>query len=498
MQIDGDADQASGSARPDAQTGSPAGPPVRRAGVPARRTWALAVLAVGALDFALEQAILAPAVPAIESRYRASPTSTTWLFTGFLLAAVIATPLAGRLGDQHGRRRVLLWSLSAFAVGSAVCAVGDSIDVLIAGRVIQGLGAGMGPLALALARDHVGRAGIPRAVGLLVGAASAGSVVGLLLAGPLVERVSVTAIFWLLFAVAIGLLVAVRATVTESPRAGRVRVDWAGAALLAGALSSVMLAISRANEWGWGSGRPIALCAASAVLAIGFIAYERRVGEPLIDPRALARRSMWSANLAVFAVGFSLLIAFTIVPLLAGYPQSSGYGLGLTATQIGLVLAPSGLAALAGGVLGGRLLGRTGARGQAIVGTLSAAAGYAMLVTLSWSAASIALAMIPLGFGVGLALGALLDLVVFSSAASETGATVALNTAIRTVAAVLGAQVATAVLTAAPKLPSGLPASQGFTHAFLLSMLATLAALLAISLAPARTADPARIVTEPA
>jgi MFS family permease len=465
--------------------------------MPVHRTRALIVLAVGALDFSLEQAILAPALPAIQRHYGASPTSTTWLFTGFLLAAAIATPLAGRLGDRHGRRKLLLWSLAAFAAGSVVCAVGSSIGVLIAGRVIQGLGAGMGPLALALARDHVERSRIAFAVGLLIGAASAGSAVGLLIAGPLVEHASVSAIFWFLFAVAVLLAVAVRWTVAESPRLDRVRVDWSGGALLAGALGGVMLAISRANEWGWGSGRTLALLAACVLLLLAFAVRERTASAPLIDPGALARRAMWSANLAVFAVGFSLLIAFTLIPLICGYPTKlSGYGLGLTATQIGLVLTPSALASLAGGIFGGRLAGRTGARGQAVAGTLCATAAYLVLVMSTWSATTIALAMIPLGFGVGLALGALLDLVVLSSAPGETGATVAVNTAIRMIATVLGAQIATAVLTAAPKLPSGLPSAQGFTHAFTMSAIATLAALAAISLTPGRARDPAHAAAE--
>lgn len=134
------------------------------------------VLALGTFDFSLEQAILAPALPAILREYEASATSVTWLVSGFLVTAAVALPLGGRLGDRYGRRRVMLWSLFAYVLGSLVCVLADNIVTLIAGRMIQGMGAGVSPLAVALVRDQVRESELPNAIGLLVGAeGSAGS-----------------------------------------------------------------------------------------------------------------------------------------------------------------------------------------------------------------------------------------------------------------------------------------------------------------------------------
>ncbi len=452
---------------------------------------ALVVLAVGALDFGLEQAIVAPALPAIQRHYHASTSAVAWLVTGFLIAAAVVTPLAGRLGDNFGRRRVLLASLGCFALGSLVCALGGSVQVLIIGRVAQGLGAGMAPLALALAREQIDPARVPTAVGLLVASASIGTVAGLLLAGLLVDDVGVAAIFWLLFALAVVLALAVRLAVRESSPRGEGAVDLVGAALLAGGLGCMMLAVSRGNQWAWGSPRTLALLAASGLLAIAFWVRERTAAQPLIDPRVLATRSIWSANLAMLALGFSLLISFTLVPLIGGYPKLTGYGLGLSTTQIGLVLAPSGLATIIGGLLGGRVIVRTGARAQATIGGACAAITYTLLAVLPWSAATLALAMIPLGFGVGLALGAITDLVVLACPPERTGATVALNTVIRMAAAALGAQVAIAILTSTHGRIPGLPAARGFTDAFAMAAIASLVTIAAVLLTPARAADPA-------
>src|SRR5690242_6734414 len=148
------------------------------------RSRVLLVLAVGAIDFAFQQAIT-PALPAIQLRFDASPTAATWLVTGFLLASVVALSIAGPLGDRYGRRRVMLWSLAAFAIGSVVCAVAEDIGVLIAGRVIQGFGGGIAALALAIVRDQVPAAAVPHAVGFLIGATAIGAVLGVLVTGVL-------------------------------------------------------------------------------------------------------------------------------------------------------------------------------------------------------------------------------------------------------------------------------------------------------------------------
>jgi MFS family permease len=450
------------------------------------------VLSFAVLDLGLEQGIVGPALPVLERHYGASPTAGTWILTGFVLAAAVAIPLAGRLGDQFGRRRMLSWSLALFALGSLICAVSGSIGPVIAGRVVQGLGAGLAPLALALARDHLPAERLTAAVGVLVAAGSVGAVVGLLLAGLLVDHVSVPAIFWVLFAAAAALVALVHAAVPESPHRTHVAVDLLGAGLLAGALSSLTVAISQGNRWGWGSSATLLLIALSLALGAAFVVRERTAAAPLLDPRALALRSIWSANLAICALGFSLLIALALVPLLAAYPKLTGYGLGLRTTQIGLVLVPSALATLIAGPVGGRLVPRTGARLQIVCGTLLTTISYAALALVSPSPAALTLALIPLGIGIGLALGAVSDLVALASPPAQTAGILGLNTVIRTVSSALGAQVAIAVVTATRLSPLlRIPAHSGFTHAFWMAAAASLVALAAVALTPARDADPA-------
>lgn len=455
------------------------------------------VLAIGLLDFSLEQAIVVPALPAVQESYGTTPTAAVWLLTGFLLAAAVATPLAGRLGDRYGKRMVILWSLALFALGSVVSALGDSIGVLIAGRVVQGLGAGIGPLAVTLARDHLPPERVPRAVGMLVGVAGTGGVVGFLAAGLLVDHVSVEAIFWFLAAVAVLAFAGVRLTVPESPLRAAARIDWIGGILLAGALGIVLLAISQVNEWGWGSARELVLFGGAAVLAVLFWLRERTASEPLLDPRALKGRPLLSANVAVFAIGYAILVAYAIVPLIGGFPKATGYGLELTTTELALTLAPSAAGALLGGLVSGPFIAVAGARWTVLAGIVCGLVAYAAFVVFPETVVAITLIMVPVGFGTGLAIGAITDLVVLSAREDETGVTLGVTSVVRAIGSALGAQIAVAIFTAAPELAPGVPAESGFENAFVMALIANVVALVVILLIPRRSEDPVlRTVTE--
>lgn len=456
------------------------------------------ILAIGLLDFSLEQAILVPALPAIQQEYGASPTAVIWLLTGFLVAAAVATPIAGRLGDRYGKRLVILWSLALFAAGSLVCALGDSIGVLIAGRVIQGLGAGVGPLAVTLARDHVSPDRVPRAVGILVGVAGVGGVLGFLAAGVLVDHVSVEAIFWFLFGLAVLVLAAVVLTVRESPLRASARVDWLGGLLLAGSLGILLLAVSQGNDWDWGSARELALFGGGALLAVLFWAWEQRTDQPLLDVGVLASRPVASANLAVFAVGYALLVAYAIIPLIGGLPKAVGYGLELSTTELAWVLTPSAVGALVGGLVSGRLVATAGARGTVAAGVLCGVLAYLGFVVFSETVAAITLLMIPVGFGTGLAIGATTDLVVLSAHEEEAGVTLGVTSVVRAIGSALGAGIAVAIFTGAPELAPGVPSESGFEDAFVMALIANVVALAAILLIPRPSDDPVMRATRSA
>lgn len=452
---------------------------------------AFAVLALGALDLGLEQSIVLPALPVIGVEQQATPDAVTWLVTGYLLAQAVALPLFARLGDLFGRRRLVVASLAAFAAGSLICALAGSLAILIAGRVVQGAGAAVAVLAIGIIRDHLAPRSVPTAVGVLVAGAGAGYAVGLVVGGVLVDHASVAAIFWFLFGVAAALLLAVLAFVPTSGTRARGPVDWPGAAALAGGVAALLLAISKGNDWGWSAAWTVGLLALGTGLLVAFCLLELRAAHPLVDVRRMAGRPLASANLAALAIGFSLFIAGVVIPQFAALPPATGYGLGLDATEIGLLLLPGALAILVFGALGGRLVPLLGARAVVAAGALCGALAYAALALWHDGVPEVAAANGLLGAGIGMSIAGISTLVVTSVEPSATSGSVGLNALIRTVGAALGAQMAAAIVTAAGLVGGLAPDERGFTNAFVLGAVASAVAVLAATLLPAPRRHPA-------
>src|SRR5918992_5927554 len=167
----------------------------RGLGAPGERA-ILAVLAAAASTYSLMQCLVIPALPAIQRSLDASADAASWTVTAFLLSSAVATPIAGRLGDMLGKRRVLVAVLAIVAAGTLLCTI-PSIAALVAGRVVQGVSGGVLPLAYAIVRDELRPARISHGIALLAAMLGVGGGLGVIGAGVLVEHLSYTWMFWL-------------------------------------------------------------------------------------------------------------------------------------------------------------------------------------------------------------------------------------------------------------------------------------------------------------
>ncbi|SEP25690.1 MFS transporter [Trujillonella endophytica] len=447
------------------------------------------VLAVGMTAGALLQSLVIPALATFQEALDTTQADATWILTATLLAAAIGTPIAGRLGDMLGRKQVFVAVLSVTAVGCLLSAVATSLPLMLAGRVVQGLGAGVLPLAFGIVRDSFPAARLAGAISTLATLAAVGSGAGVALAGPIEGAFGISGLFWVPLVL---LVLAVAAAVLFLPSGGTRApggVSWTAAALLSAWLVCLLLGLSRAPEWGWGSGRVLGLLAGAVLFLALWLLVESRARYPLVDLRMMRLRGVWTANLVGFLAGVGMYASFAFLPQFLQTPPSAGYGFGSTVSESGLVMLIQTGSSFVTGLVAGRLAHRISPRSLLLVGVLTGAAGYAVMSLAHEHFWQACLAVVLIGIGFGGTFAAMANLVVAAVPPEQTGVASGMNANIRTVGGAIGSALMSTVVTASNG-PTGLPAEGGYTTGFGLLALATLAAAAAALLVPRARREP--------
>jgi EmrB/QacA subfamily drug resistance transporter len=454
----------------------------------------LAVLAAGGSVFSVLQSLVVPALPILQRDLHTTPTGVAWIFTTYLLAASIATPIAGRLGDMFGKKRVLVLVIVALAAGTLVAALATTLPVMIVGRVIQGLGGAFFPLAFGIIRDEFPRERVAGGIGLVSGLIGIGAGIGIVVAGPILTHLNYHWLFWIPLIALVPTAIATMVIIPESPVRAPGTVDVLGAVLLSLWLVFLLVAISEAPHWGWLTARTLGLLATAAVAAAVWIAVEMRSPSPLVDMRMMQLRGVWTANLAAFLIGVGMYGAFVLIPQFVQTPASSGYGFGSTVTQAGLFLVPSSLMMLVSAPVAGRLAGRFGSRLPLVVGSIVCVGSFAVLTFAHDAHWQVYFASLLLGTGVGLAFASLANVIVEAVRPDQTGVATGMNAVTRTIGGAVGSQIVASIL-AAGLLASGRPEERGYTISFALMGFALVGAVAASLAVPKRRSRRAHVVT---
>lgn len=445
-------------------------------------TRTLLILGIAALAYALAQTTLIPALGTLAEDLHVDSSEVAWVLTAYLVSAAVCTPLLGRLGDMYGKRRMLIVALLAFAAGSVVSALGTSLEVIVAGRVLQGVGGGIFPLCFGLVRDEFPREKVSMSIGLISATAGIGGGAGLVLGGLIIDNASYHLIFWV--GVLLAGLAAISTTlfIPESPirRAGK--LDVRGALVLSVGLVVPLLGISQANSWGWTDPRTLGCVAIGLVVLVGWVFLERRTEHPLADMHSLAKPPVLMTNITTLLVGFSMFSSFILIPQIAQAPTSSGWGFGVDATTAGLLMLPGALAMLFMGPLSGALGARVGNKVPLALGSLLSAVGLLLLSIDHSTQLAVIVYNLVLSCGIGFAFSAMPNLIVEAVPQEQTGEATGFNALVRSIGSSLGSQVAAAVLAGTVITATGLPTDRAFDVAFLVgaggAAIATVLALL--------------------
>lgn len=321
---------------------------------PAELRQVMVGLGLAMLLSALDQTIVVTALPTIGVDL-GEPQNLPWVVTAYLVAATVVTPLYGKFADVYGRRVVLLFGVAIFIIGSVACALAPSITALAFARLLQGLGGGG---LIALAQTIVADLVSPRERGryqtYFAAVFVTSSVAGPALGGYFAQYLHWSLIFWINLPLGLAALFITNARLKRLPEQRHPhKVDYPGAALLAVASGSLVLALGwGGNRYPWASAPILALFALSTLFWAGFAWRTRVAEEPLIPLRIISLRIVRDAT-GSGALGLGSFVALSVV-----MPIYYEVGMGLSAHDSGLVLIPLMIATVAGATLSGRMMSR--------------------------------------------------------------------------------------------------------------------------------------------
>ena len=428
----------------------------------AMRTWVLALTSVASFMVALDALVVSTALSTIRKDLGASIEALEWTVNAYTLSFAVLLLTGAALGDRFGRRRMFVAGLGLFVAASAACALSPSIGLLIAARAAQGCGSALVlPLALTLLSAAFPPERRGKALGIYGSVTGLGALAGPVVGGAVTQGIAWQWIFWL--NVPIGLLVIPLALRRIPESFGpRTALDMGGLLLVTGAALGVVWGLVRGNSAGWGSVEVIATLVAGALLAVAFVAWERRARAPMVPLRLFRSRAFSAGNAAIFLLNASLTgTLFFLAQFLQTAQGHSPLGAGLRLIPLNampFVVAP----------IAGVLVNRIGQRPLIVGGLLVQAVGMAWIALIAAPGLAYPALVAPLilvGCGFAMAIPATSVAVVSSVAMHEIGKASGTFSMLRQLGGAFGIAILVAVFAGAGSYVSAQTFSDGFAPA---------------------------------
>jgi EmrB/QacA subfamily drug resistance transporter len=447
----------------------------------------LATLGLAATSFSVMQSMVIPVLPTIQHELDTSENAVTWVLTGYLLSASVATPILGRLGDLRGKERVLVGVLITLAIGTLLAALAPTLALLVGARIVQGVGGALFPLAFGIIRDEFPEETVAGAIGFIAATLAVGGGLGIVLAGQIADHLDYHWLFWCGLPLILVAALAAYLFIPESPVRSPGRISWLGALWLSSWLVLLLLGVTEGSHLGWRSVIVLGLFGLATAAFVVWFLTERASANPLVDVRLMVQPAVWRTNLVALLFGFVLYASIQLTPLLLQTPTSTGYGFGASVAESGLLLLPQTTMVFLLGLLAGRISADMGSIRAMLLGSVLAAVAFVDIAIAHEHFWQPVVSSTVLGAGIGLTFSAMPNVIVEAVPPEQTGVATGMNANLRTIGGAIGGQVTASVL-AASTVAGAYPANAGFTTSF--SMLAVLALVSAVvaALIPRRLA----------
>jgi EmrB/QacA subfamily drug resistance transporter len=431
----------------------------KKTNITSTERWVLILASLASLMVALDVLVVSTALGAIRHHFGASLSELEWTVNAYGLSFAVLLIPAASLGDRFGRRRLFAAGLGLFVIGSVACAVSPTAGLLIAARALQGTGAAfVAPLSLSLLGAAFGPQRRAWALGIYSGITGLAVLGGPVVGGAVTQGLAWQWVFWINVPIGLAAIPLVLTRMQESygPRA---RIDGLGLVLISGAALGVVWGLMRGNTAGWGSLEVVGTLAAGAVLTVAFLAWERRVAEPMLPLRLFASRGFSAGNVANFLLSACL---FSAVFFMAQFQQTA---LGQGPLDSGLRLLPWTATLFVVAPIAGSLVARIGERPLVVMGLLLQATGMAWIAVVAKPGMAYLEMVAPLamaGAGISMAIPAVQNAVMNAVSPGDLGQASGLSMASRQLGGVFGVAIGAAVFTGAGSYASAAAFGDGF------------------------------------
>jgi MFS family permease len=449
--------------------------------IPASAWKILVILSCLATMVMYAETMLIPAIPDLIKDFHVSYSMSSWILTAYLITGAVMTPIAGKLSDIYGKKRILLITMIIYAIGVSIAGFAMNIYFLVIARAIQGIGIAMFPIAFSIVRDNFPREKLSIGQGVISSMFASGAVIGLSVGGVIIKYYGWQATFFTIIPIAIGLLIVISRFIhvneevevekerkpkqqqqgqlsieTEEKRFGSKAnkdsnintkdkshsvVDIKGAVTLAAAVTSFLLVLTyleRSNSDGTSTGslQTIVFLVIGSISLTLFILVEKRSTNPLVDFRLVLHKTILPANLIIMIVGFSMFMVFQTIPILVRNPPPLGFG--EDAISTGNIQLPFAIILLIFGPTSGFIISKLGSMKPVIAGTSITSAGFFGLFVFHSAPLLISTDLAILSTGLSLTNVGAMNVTILSSPSQFMGISLGTSMLMRIIGAAVG------------------------------------------------------------
>lgn len=391
------------------------------------------------------ESMVIPSIPDLQVSFGSTTAISSWLISAFLITGSVAAPLFGRLGDNYGKKRMLIVAISIYTFGVGFAGFSTSMGELILARALQGVGFGGIPLAFAIIIDIFPREKIAMAQGVMSGLFATGGVAGLVAGSYIMAYLGWQWAFHSALIVSVVILAAIILNVNRDQDREREKIDYLGAALLTSGITMILLYITRGADSGWVSVSNIGFLVGGAAMSLMFIAQERRSREPLIQLKLMSQRNIMVSNVVGILATLLMQIMFLSVVYFADDPLP--FGDGFNNIQTGLVLAPGALSMAIVGPMLGRFIRRIGPKPLIAMGSVLLALGLVTFLLDRSSTLGLVLSGIAVWSGIVSIFVPTVNMIAMALPAERRAVGMGMNMMLRSIGGSVGPAVAASIMT---------------------------------------------------